>query len=211
MMNTHDLENMMANLEENNLLAALSAIAQSGEHAELALEALQNGMSKVGDRFEEGEYFVSDLIYAGAIMTEAMEILKPLISSETGGDSGRLILCTVKGDLHDIGKNIVKTMMEAAGFDVVDLGIDVSPERIVRTAKDQDIGIIALSGVLTLAINSMKDVVDAFREAGFRDRVKILIGGNPVSEESCMSIGADAWAHSPQKGVNICKAWVAEC
>ena len=121
-----------------------------------------------------------------------------------------MILCTVKDDLHDIGKNIVKSMLEAAGFDVLDLGIDVPADKIVETAKEEDIHIIGLSGVLTLAIDSMKNTVDAFQEAGMRDQVKIVIGGAPVNAEVCEQTGADAWASSPQTTINYCKEWEKE-
>ena len=124
------------------------------------------------------------------------------------GPKTKMILCTVKDDLHDIGKNIVRAMLEAAGFDVIDLGIDVDPEKVVEVAKEQNIKIVALSGVLTLALDSMKDTVDAIRNAGLD--CKIIIGGAPVSEEACAAIGADEWAHSPQKTINVCKAWAAE-
>ena len=119
-----------------------------------------------------------------------------------------MILCTVKNDLHDIGKNIVRPMLEANGFEVLDLGIDVPAEKIVETAKTENIKIVALSGVLTLALDSMKATVQALRAAGLD--VKVIIGGAPVSAEACLNIGADEWAHSPQKTVDTCKRWAAE-
>ena len=210
MVNTSDLINMMADLEEDNLIGAITEISKNPEGVTQAMEAMQKGLEIVGERFEKGDYFVGDLIYAGEIMSEALEIIKPLINTSVGGNTGKIILCTVKGDIHDIGKNIVKALFEAAGFEVNDLGIDVPSQKVVQAAKEQNVKIIALSGVLTLAINSMKEVVDLCKEAGIRNKVKILIGGNPVSEENCKMIGADDWAHSPQKGVNICKIWAAE-
>lgn len=117
-----------------------------------------------------------------------------------------MILCTVKDDLHDIGKNIVRSMLEAAGFEVLDLGIDVPASEIVKAAKENSIKIVALSGVLTLAIDSMKATVEAFKADGMDD-VKIIIGGAPVSEEAMKITGADEWAHSPQKTVQVCKDW----
>ena len=117
-----------------------------------------------------------------------------------------MILCTVKDDLHDIGKNIVRSMLEAGGFEVLDLGIDTPVEKIVDTAKAENIKIVALSGVLTLAIDSMKATVAALRAAGLDD-VKVIIGGAPVSEAACQLTGADEWAHSPQKTVQVCRAW----
>ena len=118
-----------------------------------------------------------------------------------------MVLCTVKDDLHDIGKNIVKAMLEAAGFDVIDLGIDVPAEKIVETVKENDIKIVALSGVLTLALDSMKATVEALKAEGLD--VKVIIGGAPVSAESVVLTGADEWARSPQKTVQTCKAWAA--
>lgn len=200
--------NAMADLEEDELYELMEDImANGGEGVQDALEACQEGMKIVGERFEEGEYFVGDLIYAGEILTEATNIIKPALQGDGQQKYGKMILCTVKNDLHDIGKNIVRAMLEAGGFDVVDLGVDVEPDKIVSTAKDEGIKIIALSGVLTLAIDSMKDTIEAFKTAGMRDDVKIIIGGAPVSETSCVNVGADEWALSPQKTVSVCQAW----
>ena len=209
-----DFENLaqaMGDLDEDTVVELLQAVmAEGGGDAAKAMEACQKGMDMVGKLFEEGEYFVGDLIYAGELMTQAVEILKDaLASGEGSGPKTRMILCTVKDDLHDIGKNIVKAMLEANGFDVIDLGIDVPASKVVEVAKAENIKIVALSGVLTLAITSMKDTVDALKAAGLTD-VKVIVGGNPVSELACASIGADAWAHSPQKTVSVCKAWAQE-
>ena len=168
-------------------------------------------MDIVGSQFESGEYFVGDLIFAGELMTDAVAILKDaLVNGGSEGPKSRMILCTVKDDLHDIGKNIVRSMLEAGGFDVLDLGIDVPPERIVEAAKENDIKIIGLSGVLTLAIDSMKNTVEAFQAAGLRDSTKIIIGGAPVSADACAHVGADAWAINPQDTVRICSEWAAQ-
>ena len=203
------LKNAMADLEEDVLLGFMDEVmADGGSNVNEAVAAMQEGMQLVGSRFESGEYFVADLIYAGEIMTGAMDVIKPALAGESSGAAGRMILCTVKDDLHDIGKNIVKAMLEASGFEVIDLGIDTPAEKIVDTAKKENISIIALSGVLTLALDSMKGVVEAFEAAGMRENVKIIIGGAPVSEEACANTGADAWAHSPQKTVDICKGWL---
>jgi len=204
-----DFENLaiaMGELDEDTVKEILEAVA-SPEDADKAMEACQKGMDTVGKLFEEGEYFVGDLIYAGELMTDAVEVLKPfLASAEASGTKTRMILCTVKDDLHDIGKNIVRSMLEANGFDVLDLGIDVPAAKVVETAKAEGIRIVALSGVLTLALDSMKATVEAIRAAGLD--CKVIIGGAPVSAKACRNIGADAWAHSPQKTVNTCKAWV---
>lgn len=199
----------MGELDEETMLELLNAVmADGGTEAAGAMEACQKGMEEVGRLFESGEYFVGDLIYAGELMTQAVEILKDaLVGGEESGDKVRMILCTVKDDLHDIGKNIVKAMLEAGGFDVIDLGIDVPASKIVETVKAEGIRIVALSGVLTLAIDSMKAAVEALRAEGLD--AKVIIGGAPVSEEACKLVGADEWAHSPQKTVRVCKDWAA--
>lgn len=202
------LAQALGELEEETMVEILEQVmAEGGGDADKAMEACQKGMDTVGKLFEDGEYFVGDLIYAGELMTRAVEILKDaLVAGESGDTKAKLLLCTVKDDLHDIGKNIVRAMLEANGFDVLDMGIDVSPERIVDAVKENGIKIVALSGVLTLALDSMKATVDALKAAGLED-VKVIIGGAPVSEEACRITGADEWAKSPKKTVSVCKAW----
>lgn len=210
MINFDELAEAMGDLDEDIMVETLEQVMEDGgADAQKAMEACQKGMDMVGSRFEEGEYFVGDLIYAGELMTKAVDILKDALVSGDGEDTvkAKMILCTVKDDLHDIGKNIVRSMLEAAGFEVLDLGIDVAPEKIVETAKAENIHIIGLSGVLTLAIDSMKATIDAFKEAGMRDDVKIVIGGAPVNAEVCDQTGADAWASSPQTTIDYCKSW----
>jgi len=197
----------MGELDEDTVKELLEQVmAEGGADADKAMEACQKGMDTVGKLFETGEYFVGDLIYAGELMTDAVAILKDaLVTGDNSGAKTRMILCTVKDDLHDIGKNIVRSMLEANGFDVLDLGIDCPAEKVVETAKAENIKIVALSGVLTLALNSMKATVDALKAANLD--VKVIIGGAPVSADACKNIGADEWAHSPQKTVNVCRSW----
>lgn len=206
------LAEAMGDLDEDTVTEMLNEVmTDGGSQAAEAMEACQKGMDIVGSRFEEGEYFVGDLIYAGELMTTAVGILKDaLVTGDGSGAKARMILCTVKDDLHDIGKNIVRSMLEAGGFEVLDLGIDVPADKIVETAKAENIKIVALSGVLTLAIDSMKTTVEAFKAAGLDD-VKIIIGGAPVSEEAMKLTGADEWAHSPQKTVAVCQKWAEAC
>ena len=203
-----DFENLaaaMGELDEDTVKEILEAV-DNGEDAALAMDACQKGMDTVGKLFEEGDYFVGDLIYAGELMTDAVEVLKPyLADGSTAGAKTKMILCTVKDDLHDIGKNIVRSMLEANGFEVLDLGIDCPAQKVVDTVKAEGIKIVALSGVLTLAVNSMKNTVDAIKAAGLD--CKVIIGGAPVSEAACRIVGADEWAHSHQKTVDTCKAW----
>ena len=196
----------MGDLDEDTMTEMLNEVmADGGSQAQSAMDACQKGMDIVGQRFESGEYFVGDLIYAGELMTTAVGMLKDALVTGDGGSGSKtkMLLCTVKDDLHDIGKNIVRSMLEAAGFEVIDLGIDVPAEKVVETVKAENIKIVALSGVLTLA---MKKTVDALKAAGLND-VKVIIGGAPVSEEAMKITGADEWAHSPQKTVSVCQEW----
>lgn len=206
-----DFENLavaMGELDEDTVKEILETVSNA-EEANKAMEACQAGMNQVGKLFEDGEYFVGDLIYAGELMTDAVEILKPHLASGEGTDTkARMILCTVKDDLHDIGKNIVRSMLEAGGFEVIDLGIDVPAQKIIDTAKAENIKIVALSGVLTLALDSMKNTIQAFKDAGMTD-VKIIVGGCPVTEDAANAMGADEWAYSPQKTVKVCSGWAA--
>ena len=198
----------MGELDEDTVKELLEAV-ENGDEANKAMEACQAGMNEVGKLFEEGEYFVGDLIYAGEIMTDAVEVLKPYLASGDTSAKAKMVLCTVKDDLHDIGKNIVRSMLEAGGFDVIDLGIDVPAEKIVETIKAENIKIVALSGVLTLALDSMKNTIAAIKAAGLDD-VKVIVGGCPVTEDAAKAMGADEWAYSPQKTVKVCTAWAAE-
>ena len=174
---------------------------------EILEQGLLAGMNIIGQKFKNNEVFVPEVLIAARAMSKGIEILRPHLVADGVEEKGTVVLGTVKGDLHDIGKNIVKAMLDANGFDVVDLGIDVPAEKIVETAQAEGIKIIALSGVLTLAIDSMKETVEALRAAGHD--CKVIIGGAPVSEKAMEVVGADAWAHSPQTTINICKGWAA--
>lgn len=201
------LKKAMGALDEDAVMKILEEVmADGGKSAQQAMTACQEGMNIVGELFETSEYFVGDLIYAGDLMTRALGVLKSALISGSNDNAGvKMIICTVKGDLHDIGKNIVRVMLEANGFEVIDLGIDTDPEKIVDTAKKEKINIIALSGVLTLALDSMKETVEALKSAEVN--AKIIIGGCPVNESAKEFIGADAWAINPQDTVKTCLAW----
>lgn len=209
MIDFKNLAQAMGELDEDTVKELLEAVS-TAEEANKAMEACQVGMNTVGRLFEEKEYFVGDLIFAGELMTDAVEVLKPLLASgESTGTKTKMVICTVKDDLHDIGKNIVRSMLEAGGFDVIDLGIDVPAEKIIDTVKAEGIKIVALSGVLTLALDSMKNTIAAIKAAGLND-VKVIVGGCPVSEDAANAMGADDWAYSPQKTVKVCSDWASE-
>ena len=200
----------MGELEEDSVRQTMDAALEGGASGGEILSAMQKGMDEVGSRFEAGEYFVGDLIFAGELMTELMQKIKPLLAAAGGNTGAKMLLCTVKGDVHDIGKDIVKAMLEAGGFEVLDLGVDVPPQTIVDKIQETGLRIVALSGTLTLALTAMKDTADAFAAAGLRDKVKIIVGGACINEQSAANLGVDAWAKYPQETVTICKGWAAE-
>ncbi len=170
--------------------------------------ACQQGMAIVGDLFGKNEYFVGDLIYAGELLNNALGILKPVIGEASSEKIGKMVLGTVEGDLHDIGKNIFRGMMEAAGFEVYDLGIDIPAGVFVEKVKEIKPQIVGMSGLLTLTLGAMKATVDALTAAGVRDGIKIILGGSPVTDDACRHIGADAFTVNAAEGVKICQEWV---
>ena len=205
------LAEAMGDLDEDTMTEMLNEVmADGGSQAQSAMDACQKGMDIVGQRFESGEYFVGDLIYAGELMTTAVGMLKDALVTGDGGSGSKtkMLLCTVKDDLHDIGKNIVRSMLEAAGFEVIDLGIDVPAEKVVETVKAENIKIVALSGVLTLAIDSMKKTVDALKAAGLND-VKVIIGGAPVTQAYADEIGADGYSDDANGAVKLVDSLMA--
>jgi methanogenic corrinoid protein MtbC1 len=205
------LTRTIGELDEDRINATLDEFIgenPSQQDAQDFVDALQLGMGIVGDKFEEGVYFVGELIYSGAILTNAIEKLKPYLgASDNAPSRGKIVLGTVKGDIHDIGKNIFKGLAEAGGFQVIDIGIDQSPGAFVDAAKSNEAGIVGLSGVLTFSIDSMKNTVEAFRSAGLRDSVKIIIGGTAVNEGTSSFVGADDWSRNAAAAVKTCAAW----
>lgn len=160
---------------------------------EILKDGLMAGMSAVGDKFKRNEVFVPEVLMAARAMNQSLEILKPMLVDSGLEPAGKVCIGTVQGDLHDIGKNLVKIMLEGKGFEVIDLGTDVAPETYVKTAIEQECDIICCSALLTTTMHVMEDVVKAAEAAGIREKVKIMIGGAPVNEEFCRKIGADAY------------------
>jgi methanogenic corrinoid protein MtbC1 len=211
MIDTAKLTQIVGDLDEdsvNKMLDQFLATNPSGDDARKVVEACQQGMEIVGTNFENGEYFVGDLIFAGELLTASIEKVKPLLGSGESGSRGVIVLGTVEGDIHDIGKNIFTGMAEAAGFKVVDIGIDQGSGAFVKAVQENKSGIVGLSGVLTLSIDSMKRTVEALKEADLRETVKIMIGGNAVNPEACAYIGADSWSKNAAEAVKTCGAWV---
>ena len=170
------------------------ALDEGNSAKEILNEGLMLGMGIVGERFKKNEVYVPEVLIAARAMNAGIEVLKPHMIGGASDKKGKVILGTVKGDLHDIGKNLVKIMMEGKGLEVVDLGADVPTEKFVATARDEGAQIIACSALLTTTMTEMENVVKAVTEAGMRDSVKVMIGGAPVTQNFCESIGADLYA-----------------
>ena len=173
-------------------------------------EGLVSGMNVVGQKFRDNEIFVPEVLVAARAMNMGAQLLKPLLAEEGVKAHGKVCIGTVQGDLHDIGKNLVKMMLEGKGLEVIDLGTDVSPETFVETAKNENCQIICCSALLTTTMSVMADVVKAAEDAGIRGRVKIMVGGAPITEEFCRQIGADAYtpdaASAADKALEFCAA-----
>lgn len=200
----------LVQLKENDVLRIAKEKIKSGEEPVKVLEAMRRGMEKIGSKYEKGEYFIAELIMSAEIFKEVMEIVKPKLSKDDLKPLGKLVIGTVQGDVHDIGKNIIATLLEANGFEVYDLGVDVAPESFVKKIKETNSKIVCMSGLLTASFEGMKKTVDAITETGLRNKVKIVVGGNPVGERIAKYVGADAWANNATEGVRIIKGWVSK-
>ena len=173
-------------------------------------EGLLDGMNVIGEKFKNNEVFVPEVLVAARAMSQGAALLKPLLAAEGVKSTGRVCIGTVKGDLHDIGKNLVKMMLEGKGLEVVDLGTDVSPETFVQTAKEQNCQIICCSALLTTTMSVMGDVVKEAEKQGIRDQVKIMVGGAPVTEGFAQQIGADKYTSDAASAADAAAAFCAE-
>jgi len=190
---------------EKNVQAALDSGVSAGD---LLQNGLISAMAEVGRLFEDGEYFVPEMLIAARAMKAGLAILQPLLVDSGIKSAGKVAIGTVKGDLHDIGKNLVAMMLEGAGFEIMDLGTDVTPEKFVAAAKD-GANVIGLSALLTTTMPSMEGTIKAIEAAGLRDKVKIIIGGAPVTPEYAKQIGADGFAPDASQAVTLAKAVLA--
>ena len=171
-------------------------------------EAMIPAMREAGQRFENEEFFVPELLLAARAMKAALALLRPLLVEAGSEPKGRVVIGTVKGDLHDIGKNLVSSMLEGAGFDVIDLGTDVAPEQFVAAVQEKNANLVGLSALLTVTMPAMKLTVDALEQAGVRDKVKVLVGGAPLTSEYASEIKADAYADNASAAVRMAEQLV---
>lgn len=198
-----DITLALVELDEAAMSEHLQDQINNGRKPADILLDLQEGMEKVGERFSSGEYFLAELIMSAEMFSNAMKILEPLLANDPPGFKGKVVIATVKGDLHDLGKNIVVSMLRSSGFEVYDLGVDVSPQMIIEKVEETGATIVGLTALLTTAFPSMKKTIEALSEAGIREQVKVMIGGAPTNEDVKDFVGADAHGKDALQAVKI--------
>ncbi len=206
-----ELINAMVEMEEDRFLDLTKELLASGEDPNAIFRAYQEGMAEIGRRFEQNEFFIPELIMAGEMMNDGAELIKPYLDEDAKTVTktiGSMVLATIEGDIHDIGKNIYGMMMELSGFEIIDLGVDVPVNTIISKIEEIKPDLLGMSGLLTLAFDPMKEVVEKLKEKGLRDSTKILVGGGQFDQTVCNFVGADGFATDAIVGVNICKDWM---
>ncbi len=206
-----ELFDSFVELREDDVIKIVQEKIESGEDAFAIAETCKNALIKIGDLFSKKEYFLSELVMSGEIFREIMEVLEPkLVGDEKEGNKiGKIVIGTVKGDIHDLGKNIMIGTLKGNGFEVYDLGVDVPPEKFVEKVKEVEPDILGMSCVISIGWDSLKETVEALKRADLRDKVKIILGGGGVDEEVATFAGADAAVKDAIEGVEQCKRWVS--
>ena len=201
------LREMIINGTNKGIADEVTRLLDQGSDAGSILNnAMIPAMAEVGDLFQKGEYFLPELLISGRAMQAALDILKPRLAQQGVKGAGKAVIGTVSGDLHDIGKNLVGIMLEGAAFEVIDLGVDVSPARYVEAVQTNNADIVAMSALLTTTMLNMKATIDALKVAGLRDRVKIMVGGAPLSDKYAEEIGADGYASDASRAVALAQS-----
>lgn len=205
-----DLESLYEAILKGKLDVAKAVTTEAiAENVDLQLiinEYMSRAMEDIGKRFEEGKAFVPELLMAARAMKGALDLLKPLMKGAASHRLGKVVIGTVKGDLHDIGKNLVASMLEGCGFEVINLGTDISSEKFITAIKENQAQILCLSALLTTTMNYMQEVIDALEKSGIRQEVKVMIGGAPVSESFARQIGADGYSDNANAAVTLAKS-----
>jgi methylmalonyl-CoA mutase cobalamin-binding domain/chain len=200
-----ELAEALVELQRDTVLSAVKSRAASGEDPRQILEECRQGMTMVGERFHRGDYFLAELILSGETFKEAMTILKPyLVRARPSAPLAKVVLATMKGDIHDLGKNILSVLLEAQGFEIFDLGVDVAPVRLVEKVKDVKPDFVGFSALITTTFPSMKEAAELLEEAGLRDQVKLMIGGGVTSPKVKEYVGADFHTLDAAEGVAYC-------
>jgi 5-methyltetrahydrofolate--homocysteine methyltransferase len=182
------------------------ALEQKIDSALILASGMIAAMTEVGDRFERGDYFVPEMLVAARAMQAGLAVLKPHLQQSDVQSEGKVVIGTVKGDMHDIGKNLVSMMLEGAGFEIIDLGTDTPAAEFVRSVQDNEADLVAMSALLTTTMPQMENTINALLQAGLRDRVKVIVGGAPVTESYAIEIGADGYAKDASRAVKVAKS-----
>lgn len=203
------LVNAIADMKEDEALKLAQDMLDAGEDPQTVLDAGKEAMSIVGDRYDCGEYFLPELIIAGDMLKAIGELVKPKLSAQATQSKplGKIVLGTVAGDIHDLGKDVVGFMLDISNFEVHDLGVDVPPEKFIQAIQEVNPEVVGLSGFLTLAFDQMRVTIEAIKEAGLRDSVKIMIGGAIMDDSAAQYIGADAYGADATAAVKLAKSW----
>jgi len=204
------LKESIINLDFDAIVKTAQEAMESGIDPDVAInDGMVPGMAIVGDKFEKGEYFLSELVVAAEVMKEGLKVVTPYLKGEGAQKLGKVVIATVEGDQHDLGKNIVSNLLRVQGFDVIDLGVDVATDRIINAVKEHQPEIVGMSALLTLTMPKMGEVIEALKAAGIREKVKVILGGTPITVEFAASIGADHKAVNALEGVKKCVEWVS--
>ncbi len=191
--------------QKTSVAVTQEALAEGVDPLELITKCMVPAMDEVGRLFECEEYFVPELLLSGRAMKGSLELLRPLLAAAGAEPAGRVVIGTVKGDLHDIGKNLVASLLEGGGFEVLDLGADVPPEKFIEAVKARNANIVCLSALLTVTMPAMRTAIDALKQAGVREQVKIMVGGAPVTAQYAAEIGADGYSENASTAVALAR------
>ncbi|MEL7568576.1 MAG: corrinoid protein [Dehalobacterium sp.] len=211
MSNFEELSKSVIAGKMNDVISATQNLIDGGNNPlKIINEGLIAGMNVVGVRFKNGDMFVPEVLMAAKAMGAGIELVKPLIADNDMPSSGKIVLGTVKGDLHDIGKNLVGMMLESGGFTVVNLGIDIAPEQFIKAIKEHNPDVVAMSALLTTTMLHMRDTIELIKEEGLKDKVMVIIGGAPISQDFASEIGADGFAPDAASAVDLCKQLIGK-
>ena len=203
------LKESIVNLDFDAVTKAAKEAMESGIDPNAAINnGMVSGMAIVGDKFEKGEYFLSELVVAAEVMREGLKVVTPYLKGDSAKKIGKVVIATVEGDHHDLGKNIVTSLLRVQGFEVIDLGVDVATDKIINAIKEHQPSIVGMSALLTLTMTKMGEVIEALKAASIREKVKVILGGTSITEEFAASIGADHKAVNALEGVKKCVEWV---
>ena len=203
------LKESIVNLDFDTVVKVAQEAMDAGVDPHTAItKGMVPGMTVVGEKFEKGEYFLSELVVAAEVMKEGLKVMNPYLKGSSSEGLRKVVIATIEGDHHDLGKNIVTSLLRVQGFDVVDLGVDVPTDRIIDAVKEHQPAVVGMSALLTLTMPKMGEVIEALKMADLRQRVKVILGGTPVTEEFAESIGADHRAANALEGVKKCVEWM---